>query len=171
MKYLPWSKVSDWYCKTCGKCCKVFKVPLSFIEVKLLLKRFGSYCIEASTGVFYLKRINGRCIFQFSNLCSIHPFKPIACKLWPFSIHEIPKYGEKNHAYFEYRGQVFYVYLNSYCEGIIPGKPSFRLVNKIIPELIDLTQKPYLLYNNWTKTFPRVFNFNIYFQNKLYSKM
>jgi Fe-S-cluster containining protein len=161
MKYIPWSKVSDWYCRTCGKCCKIFKVPLSFIEVNLLSKKFGFYCIEAYAGSFYLKRINGKCIFQFNNLCSIHPFKPMACKLWPFSINEIPKYGEKDSSYFEYKGEVFYVYLNSYCEGIVPGKPSFRLVNKTIPELIELIRKPSKLYSNWEKPSLRVFSFHI----------
>lgn len=143
MKYVPWSKIKDWFCTTCAECCKEFIVPLRTYETTLLSNIFGFSCMELRVGTTYLKRrLDGRCIFQVERngkmVCGIQPLKPLACKMWPFAVFETPQYEHRNQAYFEFRGEIFYVYVNPCCRGLIYGSPSFRFINSVIPEFIEL---------------------------------
>jgi Fe-S-cluster containining protein len=143
MRYVPWSKIKDWFCTACGDCCKEFKVPLRAYEATLLSKIFGFYCMELEVGGTYLKRgLNGRCIFQVKSggrmVCGIQSIKPIACKMWPFAVFEAPRYEQRNEASFDFRGETFFVYVNPFCRGLVYGRPSLRLVNSVIPEFIEL---------------------------------
>ena len=36
-------------------------------------------------GVLTLKQVDGSCIFLKDSLCSIHPHRPLACRLYPFN--------------------------------------------------------------------------------------
>jgi hypothetical protein len=49
-----------------------------------------------------------------------------------------PKYGDGKDALFTYKGEEFYVYLNSLCKGFYLGPPEERFVKKVIPEFIDI---------------------------------
>lgn len=143
MRYVPWSKIQDWFCTACGDCCKEFKVPLRTYEAVLLSKIFGFYCMELGVGTTYLKRwLDGRCIFQIKigrrMICGIQSIKPIACKMWPFAVFEAPRYEQGKEASFDFRGETYFVYVNSYCRGLVYGRPSFRLINSVIPEFIEL---------------------------------
>ncbi|MCX8182017.1 MAG: YkgJ family cysteine cluster protein [Candidatus Methanomethyliaceae archaeon] len=143
MKYVPWSKISDWFCTACGKCCKEFKVPLRTYEMVLLANTFGFSCIEFGVSATYLKRrLDGRCVFQVKRngkmVCGIQPLKPVACKMWPFAVFESPHYEHSNEASFNFKNETFYVYVNNYCRGLIYGSPSFRFINSVIPEFVEL---------------------------------
>ncbi|MEM3366616.1 MAG: YkgJ family cysteine cluster protein [Candidatus Methanomethyliaceae archaeon] len=143
MRLIPWSKIKDWFCMACGECCKEFKVPLTTYETTLLSKIFGFSCMELGVGTTYLKRrSNGRCVFQVRGeakmVCGIQLLKPLACKMWPFAVFETPRYECRNEASFDFKDEIFYVYINPYCRGLIYGPPSFRLVNSVIPEFIEL---------------------------------
>lgn len=103
---------------------------------------FGYECLELSFKCYYLKKkYDGSCIFQINNMCGIQDIKPLACKLWPVIINEKPKYGYKEEAEYEYKGQSFYIYLDSYCKGISYGKPLPFFEKYIIPEFIEISLK------------------------------
>lgn len=144
MKLIPWRKVEDWVCLACGICCKEFRVPLSMHEATKLAMIFGHGCLEVNWRGYYLKKtLDRRCMFQV-NLggkltCGIQEIKPLACKLWPFTVLREPRYGARNEALYEFKGQGFYVYLNPYCRGIIYGRPSERFERKVIQEFIELS--------------------------------
>jgi len=143
MQLIPWSRIYDWFCSACGQCCKEFRVPLRAYEAVQLSKIFGSSCLELDVGSPYIRRrLDGRCIFQAKEegkmICSIQPLKPLACKMWPFVVCETPRYEYRDDAAFDFRGETFYVYVNTYCKGVIYGHPSSRLVNLVIPEFVEL---------------------------------
>ncbi|MGQ9760170.1 MAG: YkgJ family cysteine cluster protein, partial [Candidatus Methanomethylicaceae archaeon] len=143
MRYVPWSKMMDWFCVACGSCCKEFKVPLRAYETTLLSNLFGYRCMEPDVGTFYLRRReNGRCIFQIYNdgkfVCGIQALKPLACKMWPFLVCEKPEYEFKEEALFEFRGERFYIYVHPKCRGLKYGPPTSNLIKKTIPEFIEI---------------------------------
>jgi len=141
---IPWSKIENWFCIACGNCCREFKVPLSAYEAIKLAEIFGYDRLELGLKGYYLrKRPDRRCVFQvYSNgkwICGIQSIKPLACRLWPFMVRSKPRHGYKDEAEYEYKGQKFYVYVNPYCRGLIFGKPSRMLIEKVIPEFIELS--------------------------------
>lgn len=140
MNPIPWRKINNWICITCGDCCKKYKVPLTAYEAAKISEIFGHRCLEVGLGCYYLrKKPDGSCIFQVSNICGIQNIKPHACKLWPFMIYEKAKYEYKHEAEYEYKGRTFYVYINPNCRGIIYGKPSLTFEILVIPEFIELS--------------------------------
>lgn len=90
-------------CKKCGICCRV-PTNYKFINVilteddilnisdrlKLPLNIFlKKYCILKELEIdktyfkFFIKAVNGSCVFLKDNLCVIHDYKPTQCKLAP----------------------------------------------------------------------------------------
>jgi len=143
VRLVPWRRVRDWFCTACGGCCMKFKVPLTAYETTIISKVFGYECLELGLGTYYLRRrASKRCIFQVYRegrwVCGIQGFKPMACKLWPFTICEKPEYGFNEEAEFEFGNERFYVYLNPYCRGMVYGRPSKVLVQKVVPEFVEL---------------------------------
>ncbi|MDH5816549.1 MAG: YkgJ family cysteine cluster protein [Candidatus Nezhaarchaeota archaeon] len=144
MNLVPWRKVENWFCIACGECCREFKVPLKVYEAVRLANIFGYKFLELGLGGYVLrKRADGRCVFQFHSngkwICGIQRIKPLACKLWPFLISERPRDDSKEEAEYEFRGYTFYVYVNSFCKGIVYGRPSYVFANKVVPEFIELS--------------------------------
>ena len=143
MKAVPWKMIRSWSCNWCGDCCKPYLVPLTTYEWLRMVQRYGYSSIRPGVDGFYLKKNeDGRCIFQYTNgnrwLCVIQDYKPIACKLWPFKIFRRPKYGSSEQASFVFHGQSFYIYIDSLCPGLTWGKPSERIVKRVIPEMIQI---------------------------------
>lgn len=125
--HVPWRLVASWHCNACGNCCKEYRVRLRAYEY---LKLRNTGLIEERAGRFFIKKIGGQCPFQNGNLCSLGNSKPIACKLYPFSIL---KKGEEE-ALFEYEGEEFYVYVDDFCRNVRLKKslnPSAEIVMKI----------------------------------------
>jgi Fe-S-cluster containining protein len=149
---IPWRKVSFWRCLACGECCKKFRVPLTMFEYVEITSKFGENIIELDLGKAYLRRnpLTGRCVFQkLKNenwICGIQEAKPIACKLWPFIILTKPK-QKSDEALFIYKGENVYIYVDKRCPKVKIGKPTSYLINKVLPEVVNLN------FNNKTKQF------------------
>lgn len=125
--HVPWRFVSSWHCSACGDCCKEYRVRLRAYEY---LKLRGTGLIEEKAGRFYIKKIGKLCPFQKGNLCSLGSSKPIACKIYPFSIL---KKGDER-ALFEYEGEEFFVYVDDFCRNIRLKrdlKPSSEIIREI----------------------------------------
>ncbi len=129
---IPWRRVSNWFCSACGRCCNEYIVPLRTYEY-LKLKSTGF--VEERYGKFYIKKINGRCPFQIENICILQgKYKPLACKLYPF---QIKKKGDEL-AEFEYKGEVFYVYVDvSVCPNIRIGRAGENM-RRLVAEAVQL---------------------------------
>ncbi len=126
---VPWRRVSRWTCLACGKCCRVYKPRLTFYEYLTLPKAF----VEERKGKYYIRKFNGLCPFQHGNVCAIQEKKPLSCKLFPFSIYER---GE-DEALFVYGDEEYYVYIDTFCENVLLGRPTKELV-KAIEEAIKI---------------------------------
>lgn len=125
--HVPWRLVASWHCSACGNCCKEYRVRLRAYEY-LKLRKTG--LIEEKAGRFYIRKIGRLCPFQSGNICSLGNFKPVACKLYPFSVL---KKGEEN-ALFEFEGEEFYVYVDDFCWNVrLKGdlRPSAEIVPKV----------------------------------------
>ncbi len=117
---VPWKRVASWHCNACGRCCTAYKVKLNAYEY-LKLKPTGF--VEERRGRFYIKKVGNRCPFQLKNLCMLqNRLKPIACRLFPFSIR---RDGSRD-ALYEYRGEEYYVYVDTYC-------PNVKLKSDVLP--------------------------------------
>ncbi len=143
MPLVPWRKVENWLCVACGDCCKEFRVPLRAHEAARFASLFGYGCLELGLGGYRLRKgLDGRCVFQVYRggkwICGIQSVKPLACKLWPFFISDEPQ-DSKDEAEYEFKGYRFYVYVNTFCRGVIYGKPCDAFANKVIPELVELS--------------------------------
>lgn len=146
MKPVPWAKIRDWSCLACGECCKWFVIPLRADELARILHAFGDWAIEFKLAKAYIRKpsTRSRCIFQYKMrdkwLCLLQEMdmKPVACKLWPFIPLTKPKYGRSREAAFEHSGERFFVYVDPRCPGIVLGTPSSYLIQKVLPEVIEL---------------------------------
>ncbi|MCS7144975.1 MAG: YkgJ family cysteine cluster protein [Archaeoglobaceae archaeon] len=131
--HVPWRFVASWHCNACGNCCKEYRVRLRAYEY---LKLRNTGFIEEKAGRFYIKKIGKLCPFQKGNLCSLGNLKPLACKLYPFSVLEK---GEET-ALFEFNGEEFFVYVDDFCKNLKLKRdlnPSLEIV-KEIEEAIEL---------------------------------
>ncbi|MFN3384319.1 MAG: YkgJ family cysteine cluster protein [Archaeoglobaceae archaeon] len=131
--HVPWRFVSSWHCEACGVCCTQYKVRLRAYEY-LRLKNTG--LVEEKAGRFFIKKIGKSCPFQFGNLCSLGNSKPIACKIYPFSIL---KKGDEL-ASFEFEGEEFFVYVDDFCKNVKTKRdvrPS-QIVAREIREAIEI---------------------------------
>ncbi len=109
-----------------------------------ITNRFGFGMAVPGLNEFYLKKNpDGRCVFQYKLpgshwLCEIQHMKPRVCMLWPFMIKTKPKFGREKEAKYAINGKTYYVYINPECNGIIWGSPSNELIQKIMPEFVQL---------------------------------
>ena len=140
-----------------------YSVPLSIKEANDIVRKYGRIAVEKRGGKYYLRKINGKCIFLKGNICIIQKDKPIACRLWPFYIFRKPiNNDEAREATFSYHGGVYYVYVDDYCPGLNKGEKPIRYA--IMEALqIYLGEKHKQKYT--TSPLLSVINFNKY--NKL----
>jgi len=129
---VPWRFVASWYCSACGKCCKEYKVRITFYEY-LKLKHTGF--VEEKAGRFYIRKINDNCPFQVGNLCSLQgKQKPLACKLYPFVV--LKKGDDK--ALYEYANEEFYVYVELGCPNVKLSKIPTENIKSLVEEAISI---------------------------------
>ena len=143
MHIVPWQSVSDWHCKACGYCCKLYNVVLGFPEWLRLTKTFGSDTTVVGLDRFYIKRSSdGSCAFLCNSsrnyFCGLQKMKPEACKLWPFKVLSQPKYGEPNQAVFDYMGHELYIYVDTMCSGLRYGIPKWEFRHATIREFAEI---------------------------------
>jgi hypothetical protein len=116
---------------------------LGFPEWLHLTKTFGAETTAAGLNRFFIKRASdGSCAFLCSSnlnyFCGLQSIKPQACKLWPFKVLAEPRYGEENQAAYDYHGNRFYVYVDTMCNGLRYGVPTWEFRYKTLPEFTEL---------------------------------
>ena len=138
---IPWREVANWGCRACGNCCVGYRVPLKMDEFVKVGSVCGQGVFQYGTGKVYLR--NGpdrRCILQRPLMdrwiCTIQGMKPTACSLFPFRIQHKPVYPRGDNSEYKLGDNVYYIYLDSDCEGIVPGNPTERFAKQILPEII-----------------------------------
>jgi len=72
-------------------------------------------------------------------LCALQHMKPRACKLWPFKVHNEPKYGRPDHALYDLDDKRFYVYVDPACVGITWGNPTHEFVYGTLREFVEIS--------------------------------
>jgi|Deesub1362A_J573_1020465.scaffolds.fasta_scaffold00053_119 hypothetical protein len=122
---VPWSRIASWHCTACGKCCREYRVPLTFWEY-LRFRSIGA--VEEKKGKYYLRKVGKRCLFQDGRFCSVQKRKPVACLVFPFVV----KSRGEDSALFWYNDEEYYVYVDTYCENVVLGKPDIQLKKRII---------------------------------------
>ncbi|MFN8576489.1 MAG: YkgJ family cysteine cluster protein [Candidatus Sericytochromatia bacterium] len=105
------SKDTDFKCETCGNCCRFKSINITHNDIQKILDNkpdldisdFVSFktldkndkdCDNINyqnnrVSMVFKKKNNGECVFLKDNKCSIHTFKPLICKTWPFTIREV----------------------------------------------------------------------------------
>ena len=92
-------------CTLCGRCCRMYWVPITHIDALRITDRTGldsvdftalynaevyesrmpKILLNGKTYFLGLKRRNdGYCVFNAKGPCTIHRFKPIVCRFYPF---------------------------------------------------------------------------------------
>lgn len=141
---IPWREVSSWACRACGNCCIGYRVPLKMDEYIRVRSVYGSDVLEHGVGKAYLRlrSDNRRCVFQRPLMdrwiCTLQGMKPMACRLFPFRIHKEPVYKRGDNSNIDFGGKTYYLYLDPECQGIVPGQPTPRFANQIVPEVIRI---------------------------------
>lgn len=95
-KELPLVKKGTTFsCLKCGRCCEL-EVIVTESELKLIEEKYPEKVKEVERIRKYKKISNGlysllfssemgsECIFLKNNLCTVHEYKPVLCKLYPF---------------------------------------------------------------------------------------
>ena len=144
MKPAPWCYIESWSCIGCGICCILYTVQLTLKEWLDIARTYGQGFIRQSLDGFYInKAINGPCPFLYRSyrrsFCVLQNKKPLACKLWPFKVCSVPRYGNSSQASFDFRGKRFYIYVDPHCNGLTYGSSKEIQMRKIIPEFIELS--------------------------------
>lgn len=74
-------------CGACGHCCRDKLIQVNPYEVGLLAAHLGlstTQCIAQYLDGIYLRRqTDGRCTFFSEEGCSVHPARPLVCRLYP----------------------------------------------------------------------------------------
>lgn len=117
-QYLERSSPFSFVCaQDCSDCCKHKLIQVNPYEITRM-----SSCLHITTSEFihaytqqgvYLKQYeDGACIFHSEEGCSVHPDRPLVCRLYPLGAHQNK---EKNE-------QFTLVQLPSFCEGVLDTK-------------------------------------------------
>ncbi len=144
MRFVPWQYLSDWKCNMCGDCCKLYSVVIDLPEWLQIVKNFGVEKTAAGLDRFFIKRnSDGSCPFVYdfanTNFCGLQNMKPGACKQWPFKVLFEPRFGDANHALYNYGNLKLFVYADSNCSGLRYGSPSWEFATMTIREFVELT--------------------------------
>jgi Fe-S-cluster containining protein len=139
IQYVPWRQVAFWRCRSCGNCCRDYGVVLNFSEWLRIAQTFGSQTTIMALDKFFIKRFDdGTCSFlcRWGNnyLCGLQNMKPNACKVWPFKVLAEPQYGQAKEAAFDYAEKHLYIYVDTNCNGLRYGEPTWEFSNLTLKE-------------------------------------
>lgn len=165
MQFVPWRRIADWECLTCGVCCKLYSVVIDFPEWLHISRIHGAEKTVPGIDRLYInRRSDGSCVFlsdfQSIHYCGLQQMKPKACQIWPFKVLDVPKYGMNREAAYPYGSRVFYVYADSMCSGVKYGVPTFSFLNQTLREFVEIalgirrqqmktTSNPHSRYRLW----------------------
>lgn len=143
MQFVPWKYIADWRCVSCGDCCRLCSVVLSFHEWLQITKNFGvEQTVSGLDKLFIRRRGDGSCVFlgRFSNihLCGLQYMKPKACKIWPFKILDKPKFGHAIESAYNYGENKLFLYADPMCRGIRYGRPSWEFAGDTVKEFVEI---------------------------------
>ena len=87
-------------CGRCSQCCTSKKIQVNPYEIARLaanLKTRTTEVIRCQTiqGVYLKNKDDGQCVFLKADGCSVHPDRPLVCRLYPFGRHQTPD-GEES---------------------------------------------------------------------------
>lgn len=140
---VPWRRVADWRCISCGDCCRLYSVVINFHEWLKIVKNFGVETTATDLDKLLIKRNgDGSCAFlgKYSNthLCGLQHMKPKACQLWPFKVLAQPKYGFPNEAVYGVGPDNLFVYADSMCNGLRFGTPTPEFASNTLREFVEI---------------------------------
>lgn len=75
----------------CAKCCLKTKMLLTSSDVERIEKlgfNQAHFVVEGKGGWLRLKNREGKCVFLKENKCSIYPWRPMGCRLYPLIYDE-----------------------------------------------------------------------------------
>lgn len=71
-------------CLRCGRCCRHYRINVTEDDIRRLESRGLAGFLDREGK--HLKKVDGACVFLGKdNMCSVHSFKPEACRTWPFN--------------------------------------------------------------------------------------
>ncbi len=123
-------------------------------ELILISKLYGTSYLQIELDeVYFVKRADGRCIFQVpvSNrwICGIQKNKPMVCRVWPFIVMTNPEYGYPELALFIKNRSNYYVYVDSKCKGI-GWRGKNRIDTDLLSEIIQISMRTKKTQSNST---------------------
>jgi Fe-S-cluster containining protein len=90
----PRSETFGYVCHRCLKCCHHKRIQLNPYEVARLARNRGVTTSELHTaytadgaGLYLAQTESGACVFLGSEGCTVHPDRPLACRLYPLGRH------------------------------------------------------------------------------------
>ncbi len=71
-------------------CCVLYEVPLLEADIERLREagREPAEFVEYEDDRAYLRREKKGCVFLEEGICTVHPFRPTACRTYPFVVRE-----------------------------------------------------------------------------------
>ncbi len=87
-RHLPFS----YRCGRCGRCCSDMRIQLNPYEVLRLARRLGQgstrfLAAHTLSGVLLKPRPDGACGLLSAGDCTVHPDRPLVCRLYPLARH------------------------------------------------------------------------------------
>jgi len=83
-------------CVRCARCCKERKILLLPEDVERLVHATGLSVEDFAVPVddlepykYRLRKSDGACIFLKGDKCSVYPYRPLACRFYPFILFHI----------------------------------------------------------------------------------
>ena len=76
-------------CRRCLRCCRDKRIAVNPYEVYRLSRRIGTSTTEllarftSEGGTALARREDGRCVFLGDEGCTVHPDRPLVCRLYP----------------------------------------------------------------------------------------
>jgi Fe-S-cluster containining protein len=125
MGYLAFRRIKGWACQACGVCCFRFKPILKEDEYRKIERFYPGRCGWDGKSYYILKTKHRGCYFLVNNRCYLQPLrlKPISCRLWPFILKLEPEYGDADFAKIIFQNRKYYIYVDTFCQGINRGDP------------------------------------------------
>lgn len=100
----------DFNCESCGSCCKHFNVNITHLDIQRILENRKDLTVDDFVTTTFSedkednesfistygkrnlalkkKKNSNECLFLDGNRCSIHFFKPLVCRVWPFAYED-----------------------------------------------------------------------------------
>lgn len=79
-------------CHACNRCCKNYLIKTSPYEVLQMARHLGVSTTEFIAqylvdGAFLSHQDDGRCAFSGDQGCTVHPARPLVCRIYPLGLH------------------------------------------------------------------------------------